>query len=189
MVLLLFEKEKSKKKKKDMTDTRTYAIVAHGNQTYGKHPYVVHLDEVVTLVSYDSLAMKVAYLHDVLEDTKITYEEIEENFGHDVAVSVQCITDPSGPNRKERKKKLHKKLRALDHTQNKSYRAALLVKVADRLANVRACIRNKNDKLLKTYCQEHDQFQKAVRRKGFGADLWDNLNEIILKSKKEKEVK
>jgi hypothetical protein len=83
---------------------RTYAIAMHGDQKYGPHPYVHHLDAVVALLQpYGEKARVVGYLHDVVEDTDATVADVQERFGDLVARCVSLLTDAPGANRKERK--------------------------------------------------------------------------------------
>jgi len=87
-------------------DARDYAIRAHGNQRYGKHPYIYHLDQVAELAmrihrrnEFDiSLVefVQAAYLHDVIEDTKVEIEEVEIEFGPHVRYLVANMTKFQG---------------------------------------------------------------------------------------------
>lgn len=79
-----------------MSDARAFAIEAHGDQVdKAGRPYIEHLDRVVDI--FDYLAggftfQNIAYLHDVLEDTKVTREEIAEHFDSLVAEGVETLT-------------------------------------------------------------------------------------------------
>lgn len=164
-----------------MTDPRAFAITAHSGQTYGDAPYSVHLEAVVVIVatvdpSYRAKA--VAYLHDVLEDTEADVLDIADLFGHTIASAVSLVTDPEGyPNRKTRKSKLHKSLAALDPA-TESHRLALLVKAADRLANVRASTGDAPSKL-RMYQKEHKAFRPACYRPGLCDAIWAELDSLL----------
>lgn len=148
----------------------------HGKQLYGDQPYMVHLESVVAkLANYGTQAQIIGYLHDVLEDTDITADEIRRVFGDDIAESVMLLTDEPGDSRKERKHKTYMKMReAGDHLA-----IALTVKVADRLSNVEACMSAKNVAKFNLYKREHDAFKSAVYRKGTCDDLWEVLDRMI----------
>ena len=166
-----------------MTDARTFAAEAHAKagDTYGGQPYTVHLAEVVAIVRTvdgSELAETVAWLHDVVEDTNQSTAEIEREFGRVVSVAVSCVTDPNGPNRRTRKARLHAQLRKLDHEQHESYRIALLVKAADRVANVRACVAS-GDSRLNMYRREHAAFRAAAYRPGLAEALWSELDTLL----------
>lgn len=78
-----------------------YAEIAHkGQKRKSGEPYIVHpLHVAYILVNefhlYDANAIAAALLHDTIEDTKITYEDIEANFNRDIANLVLGVTDSS----------------------------------------------------------------------------------------------
>ena len=160
-----------------MPDPRAFAIEAHGEQTYGRLPYVVHLDEVASLVPDDPALRAVAYLHDVLEDTSVTFATLAERFGPTIAEAVELVTDPEGESRRVRKAKLHARLAGLTLVAP-APPLALHVKVADRLANVRACVRS-NDDRLHVYRLEHLEFRPATFRPGLCDPLWTELDALL----------
>ena len=76
-----------------------FAAKAHLGQTIpgGEVPYTVHLCQVAMEVmafpsEADDLAVCCALLHDTLEDTSTTYQELEASFGKEVAQGVQALT-------------------------------------------------------------------------------------------------
>lgn len=158
-------------------DPRRFAIEAHGDQTYGSAPYVVHLDEVAALVPEDPSLRAVAYLHDVLEDTPVSFTLLAQRFGPTIAEAVDLVTDPAGASRRERKARLHARLAGLTLVSPASP-LALHVKVADRLANVRACVRSGDDRLDK-YRREHGDFRPAAFRPGLCDALWNELDGLL----------
>ena len=83
-----------------------FASKAHANQKYGDKPYTVHLEHVVEVLRrfdyVETTLICAAWLHDTLEDTKTTSEEIENIFGKEICELVQCVTNKPGKNRKER---------------------------------------------------------------------------------------
>lgn len=77
--------------------TRAFAVKHHGTQTdKNKRPYVTHLDAVAAnalrMFGFEKDLIQVAYLHDVVEDTKVTTAQIEALFGEDIAISVDTIS-------------------------------------------------------------------------------------------------
>lgn len=101
---------------------------------YSNLSYTVHLDQVAKItetVTDDEEMIAAAWLHDVVEDTPATLEDIEREFGVSVAILVRELTDiskPSDGNRAERK--------ALDkaHLAQASARAQT-IKLADLIDN------------------------------------------------------
>ena len=117
-----------------VTLARDFAIAAHGDQKYGLDPYSVHLDAVAALAStFGEDAQVIGYLHDVVEDTPVKIDVVREQFGDKIAACVSLLTDEPGVNRKERKARTNAKLQAVSTELN----LALVVKAADRLANLR----------------------------------------------------
>jgi len=117
---------------------RNYAVTAHARinqlRKYTLQPYDVHLKAVAELVASvcdDEEMVAAAWLHDTVEDTPATFEELEAAFGSDVMHLVKELTDVSRPgdgNRAARK--------AIDreHTALASPRAKT-IKLADIIDN------------------------------------------------------
>ncbi len=160
-------------------EARAFAIEAHGGQLYGDRPYSVHLDQVAEIASgYGGQAEMLAFLHDTVEDTSATLDEVRERFGGFIADCVALLTDQPGTNRKERKAKTYAKLAEV-HDERQ---LALVVKAADRLANVRACVADGNERLLGVYRGEHDAFRRAAFRPGLCDALWLELDALLAAS-------
>lgn len=155
---------------------RQFAIEHHGQQRYGELPYVVHLDDVASRVEhYGEDATVVAYLHDVVEDTSVSESDIEQNFGLFVAQCVSILTDEAGINRKERKAKTYAKMKGV----HGDLTLALVVKAADRLANIAACVKAENSSMFNMYQLEHSIFKESVYRQGLCEDLWQQMSQLI----------
>jgi len=116
------------------SQARLFAIKAHGDQKYGNQPYVHHLDQVVLVLMefgiFDDDMLCAAYLHDCLEDTPTLPSEIEVEFGPHVTLLVSLVTSQPGKNRAERWEKTYPGLKLNPQ--------AITLKLADRIANVRA---------------------------------------------------
>ena len=155
-------------------EARAFAVAAHGDQKYGSHSYSHHLDAVVALLApFGEQAQIVGYLHDTIEDTATTVAQIRDRFGAEIAECVALVTDESGANRRERKAKTNAKLAA---TSNQT---ALIVKAADRLANLQASLQNQANDKLQMYRREHEAFRQAVYRSGLCDELWAKIEGII----------
>ena len=125
-----------------MTDlverAQAYATSAHQRigqlRKYNKQPYHVHLEAVAKLVAEvtdDPETIAAAWLHDTVEDTPATLEDIEENFGLPVAELVEELSDVSKPSDGNRARR---KSIDCDHTSQASPRAKT-VKLADLIDN------------------------------------------------------
>ena len=99
-------------------------------------PYINHLLEVANLVTQATNGLETnvtiaALLHDAIEDQKIKAETIAKEFGQCVADIVLEVTDDKSLPKAERKRL------QVEHAPHKS-REAKLVKLADKISNVRA---------------------------------------------------
>lgn len=78
-----------------MERSRNLATVAHKGQTrWGGEPYITHPEAVANAVKKynDEKTVCVAWLHDVVEDTNVTIEEIFKEFGNEIGNGVLAIT-------------------------------------------------------------------------------------------------
>ncbi|KXF83194.1 HD domain-containing protein [Enterovibrio coralii] len=157
---------------------RTIARVRHEGQRYGEFPYHVHLDDVERLSQPFGLnAMVVAQLHDILEDTTTSVDELILDFGEVIALSVSYLTDPLGVDRATRKKQLYERFKQLDELDDAA-RLALIVKACDRLANVKASRLFHPEKFV-LYQKEHADFRSATYRRGLCEMIWWELDMMI----------
>jgi guanosine-3',5'-bis(diphosphate) 3'-pyrophosphohydrolase len=102
----------------------------------GNEPYINHLAEVANLLSIatdgaDADLVAAGWLHDAIEDTETTAEELAQNFSERVAALVVEVTDDMTLPKHERRR-----LQIVD-APNKS-EGAKLIKIADKISNIRA---------------------------------------------------
>lgn len=114
--------------------------VAQRRKGEAAEPYVNHLTEVSALLAEatgggDVVLLMGGLLHDTIEDTDATYEDLAERFGSEVADLVREVTDDKSL-RKEERKRLQ-----IENTPKKSRRAKLL-KLADKTSNLRGLVRS-----------------------------------------------
>ena len=80
-----------------VTAAKYFALYAHREQMYGHKPYGFHLEQVANCFGPNEHFEKaVAWLHDTVEDTKITENDIRAKFGNDVERVVFELTKPDG---------------------------------------------------------------------------------------------
>lgn len=72
-------------------EARAFAEQQHEGQMYGEDPYMYHVDEVANQFQ-DPLLQRIAYLHDVVEDGKVSVADIHDRFGEDVGHGVDAMT-------------------------------------------------------------------------------------------------
>lgn len=123
-----------------------FATQAHkGTERRGKgFPYIIHPLEamaIVATITNDSELLAAAVLHDTIEDTEVTYDDIKREFGERIANLVAKETDvrtaPDGRKLtwQERKQRDMDNLRASSHDVK-------VVALGDKLSNMRAIARD-----------------------------------------------
>jgi len=117
-----------------------FAVKAHSNQKRASgDPYSVHPIEVANILTdlkLDSATITTGLLHDTIEDTYATYETIKGEFGSEVADLVDGVTKISVLENTASSNSKAENFRKLILATSKDIRV-LLVKIADRLHNMR----------------------------------------------------
>lgn len=142
----------------DVDRAQMFAEMAHAGQAYNQEvPYTYHLRQVVeNLKKYgftDPVMLCAGWLHDSIEDTTRSYNDIKKVFGTEVAEIVFAVSSELGRNREERNKKTYPKIRG-----NPS---AIALKLADRLANVEYGLINGGK--IDMYRSEFSSFENGIR--------------------------
>ncbi|QKS29337.1 MAG: GTP pyrophosphokinase [Accumulibacter sp.] len=160
-----------------LDEARAFAFRAHSGQMYGTRPYSWHLEAVAELLApYGVQAQVIGYLHDVVEDTVVSEDDVHARFGPFIGECVGLLTDAPAPTRAERKARTHARLARVGSGPAE---LALVVKAADRLANVRSCVADDRQVLWHTYRREHPAFREAVYRAGLCDPLWRELDMLL----------
>lgn len=145
---------------------RVFATAAHAavgqKRKYTGEPYIVHPTEVAAIVAEaggtDEM-VAAAFLHDVVEDTGVTLEDLQNEFGSDVANLVSWLTDVSRPedgNRRARK--------AIDRAHSAEAPAeAQTVKVADLISNSTTILKF-DPGFAKVYLEEKRQLLEVLTK-------------------------
>jgi GTP diphosphokinase / guanosine-3',5'-bis(diphosphate) 3'-diphosphatase len=117
-----------------------FAIKYHGSQKRASgEPYYYHplqVAEIIAQMRLDSDSIVTAILHDTIEDTDLTFEEIEKNFSPDVAKLVEGVTKLNKIEFKADSTRQAENFRKLLLAMSDDIRV-LLIKLADRLHNMR----------------------------------------------------
>ena len=123
-----------------------FAARAHGSQQrkYTEEPYVEHLKrvaETVRTVPHTPEMISAAYLHDVVEDTPVTIEEVKREFGEKVASLVHELTDEY---MKENYPHLNRRMRKKKEVERQAQMSpeAKTIKLADVIDNTMDIVRN-----------------------------------------------
>jgi (p)ppGpp synthase/HD superfamily hydrolase len=136
---------------------QVYAMAAHAavgqRRKYTNEPYIVHPAEVAKIVAGvpgstpDMVAA--AWLHDVVEDTGCTFNDIHMGFGADIAALVGWLTDVSKP---EDGPRWYRKKMDREHTAQAPAEAQT-IKLADLISNTKSIMAH-DPKFAKVYLEE-----------------------------------
>ncbi|MBO4585707.1 MAG: bifunctional (p)ppGpp synthetase/guanosine-3',5'-bis(diphosphate) 3'-pyrophosphohydrolase, partial [Bacteroidales bacterium] len=123
-----------------------FAVKAHaGTERRGKgYPYIVHPMEAVEIVSTmtkDQELLAAAALHDTVEDTDVTVEQLREVFGDRIAELVASESDEMPAGVSEEDSWHSRKQAAIDRLAKASHDAKI-VALGDKLSNMRAIARD-----------------------------------------------
>jgi (p)ppGpp synthase/HD superfamily hydrolase len=161
-----------------ITSAREFAAEKHGERQHAGRPLMTHLDEVAVLVrEHGELHQVIAYLHHLLCDTEVTGKQIEEEFGSLAASCVGLLSGKPHDDPKEQRRLTYAELAKVGAADEMA--AALVVKVADRLANVQDSFLKEEKGKIRKYRRDHRDFSAAVFRPGIADELWRELNELL----------
>lgn len=145
--------------------TKRYAIKCHKsvNQKYDGKPYITHLslvDKYGDKYSYllenkdVNICKAGCWVHDVIEDTGQTFNDVKEECGLEIAEIAYALTNEKGKNRKERaNQKYYDGIKA-----NPNF---VFVKICDRLANIKYS-KDKGSSMFDKYKKEYTDFHKQL---------------------------
>lgn len=177
-----------------MTNTESKAIIAsaalfatkaHARigqvRKYTGDPYIVHpaaVAELVTSVDHTPEMVAAAWLHDTVEDTDVTINDIEMTFGPKIALLVSELTDVSV---KADGNRAVRKLKDRMHTATVSPEAKT-VKLADLIDNSKSIIQYDLG-FARTYIAEKSELLKVLKEGD--STLWARAKQIVEKYKLE----
>lgn len=162
---------------------RLFALAAHSaighKRKYTNEPYINHPEavaKIVESVSYSEEMIAAAWLHDVVEDTEISIEMIEQEFGRKVAKLVSDLTDVSVPSDGNR---AARKLVDLKHT-SEACNGAKTIKLADLIDNSSSILEH-DPVFAKVYLEEKAALLNVLAEGGVPS-LWNRANEIVIRN-------
>jgi len=182
----LLEKASSYIKEADLSRIREayeYAEAAHRGQTRKSgEPYILHplaVADILVGMQMDATTIIVGLLHDVVEDTNVTTQDLEAKFGRTCAELVDGLT------------KLEKiRFKSKEEQQNENYRKmfvamaqdirVILIKLADRLHNMRT-LKHQSEEAQRRISEETlEIFCPIAHRLGMAAIRWE-MEDISLR--------
>ena len=149
-------------------------VGSNTNHLYDGEPYSVHLSMVamfakkyIDCISSESQndVLFACWLHDTIEDCRLTYNDIKEVAGETVANIVYAVTNEKGKTRKERANDVY-------YEGIRQTRYAVYVKLCDRLANVQYSLDN-NSRMYSVYQNENHAFLEALLPNG--SELYQDI--------------
>ena len=153
-----------------------YADVKHKRQKRKDgSPYIIHplaVAEVVTEMGLDVDAVLGALLHDCIEDTDASHEDIEKIFGSTVAELVEGVTKLTRADFSSSEEAQMENLRKMFMAMSKDIRV-VLIKIADRLHNMRTMQYQTPEKQVKKCRETMDIYAPLAHRLGMQKIKWE----------------
>ena len=160
-----------------------YANVKHKLQKRKDgSPYIIHplaVAQIVAEMGLDQDAVLGALLHDCIEDTDASHEEIEKIFGTTVAELVEGVTKLTRANFSTSEQEQMENLRKMFMAMSKDIRV-VLIKIADRLHNMRTMQYQTPEKQIKKCRETMDIYAPLAHRLGMQKIKWE-LEDIALR--------
>lgn len=147
-----------------------FSAAAHeGQKRQTGEPYFIHPCAVVNILvdlGFDDVSTLVAaFLHDVLEDTPVTSDELEQKFGKEVLELVEGVTKLDKIKFVSAEDEQAENLRKMFFAMAKDYRV-IIIKLADRLHNMRTLDALKPEKQIKIATQSLKIYAPLAERLG-----------------------
>lgn len=126
---------------------KEYAYLKHQGQTRkGKQvPFTNHLDEaydIAKTLTDDEVILSATYLHDVVEDTDATIDDVRELFGDEVAYYVALETEDKREHLSSRDTRKIRKEEQLTHLNEFKTKELTIIVLADKLANTNEMVKD-----------------------------------------------
>ena len=145
-------------------------------------PYVTHAvaaAEIIVEMGMDEDSIVAALLHDVIEDTSVTHEEIQKQFGPSVADLVEGVTKLTRVNYTSREEEQMENMRKMLMAMSKDIRV-ILIKLADRLHNMRTMDYQSPEKQRLKSLETMQIYAPIAHRLGMQAIKWE-LEDLALR--------
>ena len=153
-----------------------YADEKHKNQLRKSgEPYIIHplaVAEIVAEIGLDTDAITAALLHDCLEDTDASFEEISRMFGETVANLVEGVTKLTRVQYSTMEEQQMENLRKMFMAMSKDIRV-ILIKISDRLHNTRTLQYQTPAKQISKSMETMEVYAPLAHRLGMQKIKWE----------------
>jgi guanosine-3',5'-bis(diphosphate) 3'-pyrophosphohydrolase len=160
-----------------------FAYCLHQGQTRASgEPYIAHPVAVAGLLrdlGGGASMIAAGFLHDVIEDTEVTAEEIEQHFGGEVRRLVEGVTKLSKFNFSSKTERQAENFRRMFLAMAQDIRV-IVVKLADRLHNMRTLEHLSDEKRRRIALETREIFAPLANRLGIGRFKWE-LEDLAFK--------
>ena len=159
------------------------ADLAHaGQKRRSGEPYFTHAYSVAAILAglkMDSDTVCAGLLHDVLEDSSLSFDEIREEAGEQVALLVEGVTKLSFKVKPDKEIRQADNFKKIFLAMSKDIRV-IIIKLADRLHNMRTLQYLPEDKIKENARETLDIFAPLAHRLGMGSIRWE-LEDLSMK--------
>ena len=142
----------------------------NSGEDYFIHPIAVA--KTLSNMKLDDQTICAGLMHDVLEDTSVTYDQMEKEFGHEITFLVDGVTKLKNLNYSSREEKQAENIRKMVLAMSNDVRV-VLIKLADRLHNMRTLEYKTREKQVQTATETLEIYVPLAHRLGIYSIKWE----------------
>lgn len=142
----------------------------NSGEDYFIHPIAVA--KTLSNMKLDDQTICSGLMHDVLEDTSVTYDQMEKEFGHEITFLVDGVTKLKNLNYSSREEKQAENIRKMVMAMSNDVRV-VLIKLADRLHNMRTLEYKTREKQVQTATETLEIYVPLAHRLGIYSIKWE----------------